>query len=55
MAAENILVIATSSMRPDNAVRNIPANSNLRFTDISTDFSGAVKLVCCYQAYFKTL
>jgi hypothetical protein len=37
IAAENILVIAISSTRPDKAVRNIPANTNLRLTKIGTD------------------
>jgi hypothetical protein len=41
MAAENILVIDISSTRPDKAVRNIPANTNLRLTrsDIGSELA----------------
>jgi len=41
MAAENILVIATSSTSPDKDVRNILVNNILRLTEASMDFSAA--------------
>jgi hypothetical protein len=45
MAAENILVIETSSTRPDSAIRNIPANNSLRFTRTGIDCEVAMPLV----------
>jgi hypothetical protein len=45
MAAENILVIDTSSTSPDRAIRNIPANKSLRFTRTGTDCQLAMPFV----------
>jgi hypothetical protein len=57
MAAENILVIDTSSTKPDRAIRNIPANSNLRFTKIGTDCQLAIALLLssCFFFVLKML
>jgi hypothetical protein len=45
MAAENILVMDTSSTRPDRAIRNIPANNSLRFTRTGIDCQLAMPFV----------
>jgi hypothetical protein len=45
IAAENILVIDTSSTRPDRAIRNIPANSSLRSTRMGIDCELAMPFV----------